>query len=149
MKVANKIALKVVEVAEKLPTLAAFQMSAVHKRRIFNEGKDESGSQRQYKSEYYKAKRRSEGRQADYIDFEVSGQLRRALSVGDANGSIAYGVNDSQRSDAKINNAELFEAQNKKHPNFITVSDADKDEVVQAQLRFFKTEVIKAINEIR
>jgi hypothetical protein len=148
MSKVDKIAEVIAEVVQKLPQLTAFEVSALHKQRVFNRGENPQGQQIQYKSEYYKKKRQQAGRQTNYIDFEFEGKLRRSLKVGEeASGQIVYGVDDSMNEN--VSNKDLLSYINNRFDDFMIVSEDEKNKAIETAQRFFKDNVIKGINEIR
>jgi uncharacterized protein YggU (UPF0235/DUF167 family) len=148
MNKVDKIAEIVAEVAQMLPQLAAFEVQADLKQRVFNRGSGANGEVLNYKSEYYKNFRKSKGRQTDYIDFELTGKLRNSLVVGlDDKDDVAFGVNGSQNN-GKSNEVLLKEI-NQRFDNFITVTEEERKKAVETAQRFFIERVTKQINEIR
>jgi signal peptidase I len=148
MSKVDKIAEVIAEVVQKLPQLTAFEAFGLIDQRVFTRGIGTKGEVLQYKSDYYKKKRRDMSRQTNYVDFELTSKLRKSLGVGvDSKGDIVFGVDGT--SNDNISNAELLEIINKKFDNFITISEDEKTKILETAQRFFKDNVIKGINEIR
>jgi len=148
MKVIDKIAEAVAQVVQRLPEITAFEVSAMHKQRVFNRGEGSQGERLNYKSEYWKDRRKAKGRQVDYVDFEFEGTLRRSLKVGlDDKDQTAYGVDTSQNTN--ISNQKLLNAINDRFDNFMAVSDEEIKKAEETAQRYATETIIKAINEIR
>lgn len=67
------------------------------KRRIHNTGRRGDGMMiGRYRSAYWKAKRRAAGRQIEYVDLEMTGELRRSLTTGHIRGGAVLGFDNDQ-----------------------------------------------------
>jgi hypothetical protein len=68
----------------------------VLRRRVFNEGKAEDGSDIGQYSAAYMAIRESKGQETSRVNLEDTGELRRSIQVGNSDGEIVLGIAEKQ-----------------------------------------------------
>lgn len=89
----------------RLQTAACLKVQGLIRRRIHNFGRATDGSEIGQYSQGYAEKRRTglkiggvifKGLQTNYVDLEVTGDLRRAIMTGTLEGNVVLGVNEAE-----------------------------------------------------
>lgn len=67
------------------------------KSRIFNKGEAQKGKIGKYKEGRYKKKREAAGRQTDYVDLQLTGELNRDIDKGVKGGKQVIGFKTAEK----------------------------------------------------
>jgi hypothetical protein len=95
---------------ESLARAAALSVFAVHKPRIFEEGRNAEDKQiGEYVDGYYKEKRRKMGRETGFVNLSMTEAMKKDYQVSDS-GTVGYGFSNQVQSDKADYNEERYGA---------------------------------------
>ncbi len=93
----------------KYSRAAALSVFAIHKPRIFEEGKDANGNQiGEYVDGYYKEKRREKGREIGFVNLAMTEQMKRDYQPTQ-DGIVGYGFTNKFNLDKSFWNEDRYQ----------------------------------------
>lgn len=113
----------------RLQTVAANEVGFDLRRRIFNEGQASDGTGiGEYNYLPYREYRKKRGRQVGYVDLELDGDLRRAITTGVAGKDVVLGITNEDEAAIAAKHEERYKKA------IFTPNDSEEEQGEQAFL---------------
>lgn len=93
----------------RFQTVAANEVKDRLKRRVFNNGKAASGeSIGSYKNLSYREYRKKRGRQVQYVDLQLEGDLFNSVQTGRSGNDVVLGITKNEQADIAAKNEQRY-----------------------------------------
>lgn len=132
----EKVASKLPQLFYDMAVVCASNAKASHRKRL-----DRGEPKKSYKSAAYKKLRESKGRQTDYIDMQLSGELVRSMVVGNEGQDAVYGVKNVNVGKTDTSTIYRGQVERNKHGDLIKTNSEDVRKGLEASNRFFTDKI--------